>query len=129
MISDESVKKGMICLAPVKKKNALIHENNRPTLSPYLMINRIKSNLCAPKNIPTRVTSELEIEIIGRKNRCSILPAVCTAATALGLLSIIFNIKAPIAIIIIDKDEGTPIVSISLMIAGWKLKLVSDKSR
>ena len=56
--------------------------------------------------------------MIGRKNKCSILLPILNAATASSLFRIILNMKAPIAIITIDKDEGTPIDRISFNILG-----------
>jgi hypothetical protein len=74
-----------------------------------------------------RVTSELAIEITGKKKRCSIRLPTLNAATASSLFKIRLNIKAPIAIIIIDRDEGIPILRISLIIFGLNFRYFREK--
>ena len=107
----------------------LVKQKRIPALSPYRIVDFRRSNRSAPKNIPTRVTIELEIDIIGRKNRCSILPAVWSAATAEGLFKIILNINDPSAMIIIDSDEGIPIARIFFVISKLNERFATDISK
>ena len=72
--------------------------------------------------MPTKVTRAVAMEIIGRKNKCSILPAVWYAATALAEPKILLKSITPIDMIIILSDAGTPKRKILRMISKLYLK-------
>ena len=70
------VKPEIIYLLDMEKKMLNIIDIPTDLERPYLTIFLTKSILFAPVNIPTNVTNAVAIEIMGKKKRCSILPAV-----------------------------------------------------